>query len=53
MALDRAIGTSDKLVGAVLRNGDIAERGADRLERSHELQLATQLEQEAANHREN
>jgi hypothetical protein len=30
VALDRAIGTSDQLAGALLRNSAIAERGADR-----------------------
>ena len=34
VTLDRAIGMSDKLAGAVLRNGAIAKRGADRIERS-------------------
>ncbi len=51
VTLDRAIGTSDRLAGAVLRNDRIAQRGADRIERSHRLQLATRLEQEAATRR--
>ena len=41
LTLNRAIGMSDKLAGAVLRNGKIADRGADRIERSDKLQLAT------------
>ena len=34
VTLDRAIGSADKLAGALLGNGGIAERGAERLERS-------------------
>ncbi len=52
LTLNRAIGMSDKLAGAVLRNGKIADRGADRIERSDNLQLATHLEQQAATRRE-
>ena len=48
VTLDRAIGTSDKLAGAVLRNGGIAKRGAERIDRSHMLVSAARLEQEAA-----
>lgn len=52
VTLDRTIGISDKIAGAVLRNGEIAQRGADRLERSDTLQKATRLEQQAATRRE-
>jgi hypothetical protein len=52
LTLNRAIGVSDRFAGAVLRNGKIAQRGADRIERSRKLQLATQLEREAATRRE-
>ena len=52
VTLDRAIGSSDKLAGALLRNRDIAKRGADRIERSDKLLAATRLEQEAATRRE-
>jgi hypothetical protein len=52
VALDRAIGVSDQLAGALLRNPDIAQRGADRLERSHKLLMAARLEEEAATRRE-
>ena len=50
--LDRAIGSSDKLAGSLLRNPDIAQRGADRIERSGKLATAARLEQEAATRRE-
>ena len=32
VTLDWAIGTSDKLAGSLLRNDEIARRGADRIE---------------------
>jgi len=50
--LDRAIGSADKVAGAVLRNRDIAKRGADRIERSGKLLTAARLEREAATRRE-
>jgi hypothetical protein len=52
VSLDRAIGSADKLAGALLRNRDIAERGAHRIERSEKLVAAARLEQEAAVRRE-
>ena len=52
VTLNQAIGLSDKLAGALLHNGEIGQRGADRIERSHKLQTATRLEQEAVTRRE-
>ncbi len=52
VALDRAIGSADKLAGTLLGNRDIAKRGADRIERSDKLLSAARLEQEAATRRE-
>jgi hypothetical protein len=52
VTLDRAIGSADRLAGSLLRNPDIARRGADRIERSEKLLLADHLEQEAATRRE-
>ncbi|MET0998141.1 MAG: hypothetical protein ABWX73_05450 [Marmoricola sp.] len=51
VTLDRAIGSADKLAGAVLGNRDIAERGADRIDRSDKLLTAARLEQEAETRR--
>jgi hypothetical protein len=48
VTLDWTIGSADKLAGALLRNRDIARRGADRVERSHELWTAARCEAEAA-----
>ena len=48
VTLDRTIGSADQLVGALLRNRNIAERGADRIERSDKLLTAARLEEEAA-----
>ncbi|GEP32975.1 hypothetical protein NSZ01_07430 [Nocardioides szechwanensis] len=50
--LDRTIGSADKLAGAVLRNGDLARRGVNRIERSDKLATAARLEQEAEARRE-
>lgn len=50
--LDRAIGSADKLVGALLRNDQIASRGADRIERSDSLVKAARLEDQADARRE-
>lgn len=50
--LDRAIGSADKLAGAVLRNPDIAQRGAERISRSDKLATAARLEEEATARRE-
>lgn len=47
VGLERAIGTADKLAGAVLRNPEIAKRGADRLDQSQKLATAARLEREA------
>lgn len=47
VTLDRAIGSADKIAGALLGNSDIAQRGADRIERSDKLLEADRLEQEA------
>ena len=52
VTLDRAIGSADRLAGSLLRNRDIAQRGAERIERSQKLVAAEQLEQEAATRRE-
>jgi hypothetical protein len=52
VTLDRAIGSADKLAGALLGNRGIAQRGADRIERSEKLLTAARLEQEAAARRE-
>jgi len=50
--LHRAIGTTDKVAGALLGNPAIAQRGADRVERTAMLRSAARLEQEAATSRE-
>jgi hypothetical protein len=47
VTLDRAIGSADKLAGALLSNRNLAQRGAKRLERSDKLVTAVRLEQEA------
>lgn len=47
VALDRAIGTTDRLAGSVLRNPALTRRGADRLERTDKVLLAARLEEEA------
>jgi len=52
VALDRAIGSADRIAGTVLRNRSIAERGASRLERSSKLVTAARLEEEADAQRE-
>lgn len=52
IALDRTLGSADKLAGTVLRNPVIAQRGADRLDRSAKLVTATRLEHEAQERRE-
>ncbi|MGI9155759.1 MAG: hypothetical protein ACR2FG_03870 [Marmoricola sp.] len=52
VTVDRAIGSADKLAGALLGNRDIARRGADRIERSDKLLTAARLEREAATRRE-
>ena len=52
VTLNRAIGSADKLAGAVLGNSAIATRGTDRLERFEKLVAAARLEGEAAANRE-
>ena len=52
LTLDRAIGSADKVAGAVLGNRTIARRGAERVERSDKLVAAARLEQQAAQQRE-
>ena len=47
VALDRTIGSADKIAGSVLRNQVIAQQGADRLERSSKLLTAARLEEQA------
>ncbi len=51
VALDRVLGSSDKLAGALLGDPDIAGRGADRIERSDTLRKAAKLEHEAETRR--
>ncbi|MDX6327120.1 MAG: hypothetical protein QOK15_3474 [Nocardioidaceae bacterium] len=52
VALDRAFGSADRFAGTVLRNRSIADRGAERLERSSKLLTAARLEEEAEVRRE-
>lgn len=52
VTMDRAIGTADKLAGALLRNEQIASRGADLLERSDRLVKVAHLEDQADARRE-
>ena len=52
VTLDRAIGSADKLAGALLRDEEIAKDGAKRIERSQKLVTAARLEQEADSRRE-
>ena len=52
VALDRALGSADRIAGSVLRNHAIAERGAERLDRSSKLVTAARLEKEADAQRE-
>jgi hypothetical protein len=52
LAMDRALGSADKIAGALLRNHDIAQRGVDRIERSAKLATAARLEEEAATRRQ-
>lgn len=50
--LSRAIGSADKLAGALMRNNEIADRGNDRLERATNLAKVEQLETDAEARRE-
>ncbi|MDO9454538.1 hypothetical protein [Nocardioides sp.] len=52
VALDKAMGSADKLAGTVLANPGIARRGSERLERSAKLLTAARLELDAAARRE-
>lgn len=47
VTFDRAIGSADKLAGALLSNRRLSQRGATRLERSDKLVTAFGLEQQA------
>ena len=51
VALDRAIGSADRLAGTVLHNPGIAQRGAERLDRTEKLATAARLEHEASQRR--
>ncbi|QNN52773.1 hypothetical protein [Nocardioides mesophilus] len=52
VVLDRAIGSADKVAGAVLRNRDLAQRGTERITRSDMLATAARLEEDASTRRE-
>jgi hypothetical protein len=52
VTLEQAVGGADSLVGALLSDRRIAQRGADRLERSEMLAAAARLEEEAETRRE-
>lgn len=52
VVLDRALGSADRVAGSVLHDRGLAQRGADRLDRSTKLLAAERLEQEAAARRE-
>lgn len=52
LTLGRSIGMADKLAGTVLRNRDIAQRGAERVSRTDKVATAVSLEQKAATRRE-
>ena len=52
MTLNRAIGSADKVAGALIGDREIAKRGTDRIEHSDKVRTAARLEQEAATHRE-
>lgn len=51
VALDRALGRADKVAGSLLRNRDIARRGAERIDRTEKLLAAARLEEQAASER--
>lgn len=48
VALDKAIGTADRLAGTVLLNSDIARRGSERLERTEARLAEARVEAEMA-----
>lgn len=52
VAVGRAIGSVDKLAGALLRNDKLASRGADRIERFDKLAEASRFEDHASARRE-
>ena len=52
VTLERAIGSADRVAGALLSNPEIARRGADRVERVEKLVTAARLEQDAEARRE-
>jgi hypothetical protein len=52
LTLDRAIGSADKVAGALIRDREIAKRGADRIEHVDRIRTAARLEQDAATRRE-
>jgi len=47
VVIDRALGSGDKVVGALLRDPEITRRGSERLERSAKLVTADRLDREA------
>lgn len=52
VAIDRTLGSADRIAGTLLHHRGLAERGADRLERTEKLLAAARLEQEANARRE-
>ncbi|MGN6251828.1 MAG: hypothetical protein ACTHNS_08450 [Marmoricola sp.] len=52
VVLDRALGRADKVAGSLLRNRQIAARGAERIDRTEKLLTAARLEKQAATERE-
>jgi hypothetical protein len=52
VVLGRAVGTVDKVAGAVLHNRDLTKRGAERISRSDKLATAARLEEEASARRD-
>lgn len=52
VTLHRAMGSADRIAGSLLGNRDIAQRGADTIERTDKLVRAARLEQQAATQRE-
>ena len=52
LVFDRALGSWDQLAGRLLRDGDLAAQGRQRIARSDDLAEAIRLERSAAAHRE-
>ena len=52
LVFDRALGSYDQLAGRVLRDGDLAEQGRERIARSQELAESVALERSADAERE-